>query len=105
MRPKYCPQVSLPTQFNGQKQAPVGALSGALAKLQANRPLRELREIAKGITKQLPDNVQEATAKIDECVYTARSPSPSTLLVRGSSGVCVAQQSRCFPQFCPAPYQ
>ena len=54
-------------QFNGQKQAPVGALSGALAKLQANRPLRELREIAKGITKQLPENVQEATAKIDEC--------------------------------------
>ena len=60
--------MSLPTQFNGQKQAPVGALSGALAKLQANRPLRELREIAKGITKQLPENVQEATAKIDECV-------------------------------------
>ena len=46
----------------------MGALSGALAKLQANRPLRELREIAKGITKQLPENVQEATAKIDECV-------------------------------------
>ncbi len=45
----------------------MGALSGALAKLQANRPLRELREIAKGITKQLPENVQEATAKIDEC--------------------------------------
>ena len=63
--------MSLPTQFNGQKQAPVGALSGALAKLQANRPLRELREIAKGITKQLPENVQEATAKIDEC---ARRP-------------------------------
>ena len=60
-------QVSLPTQFNDQKQAPVGALSGALAKLQANRPLRELREIAKGITKQLPEGVQEATAKIDEC--------------------------------------
>ncbi len=33
---------------------------------QANRPLRELREIAKGVTKQLPDVVQRATAKIDE---------------------------------------
>jgi len=55
-------QVSLPTQYNGQKQDPVGALSGALARLQANRGLRELREIAKGITKQLPEGFQEAGA-------------------------------------------
>ena len=34
--------------------------------LQANRQLRELREIAKGVTKQLPSVVQNATAKIDE---------------------------------------
>ncbi len=54
-----CRQVSLPTQYNGQKQDPVGALSGALARLQANRGLRELREIAKGITKQLPEGFQE----------------------------------------------
>ena len=51
-------QVSLPTQYNGQNQAPVGALSGALGRLQANRPLRELREIAKGVTKQLPEPFQ-----------------------------------------------
>ena len=51
--------MSLPTQYNGQKQDPVGALSGALARLQANRGLRELREIAKGITKQLPEGFQE----------------------------------------------
>ena len=51
-------QVSLPTQYNGKKQDPVGALSGALARLQANRPLRELREIAKGVTKQLPEPIQ-----------------------------------------------
>lgn len=36
----------------------MGALSGALARLQANRPLRELREIAKGVTKQLPEPIQ-----------------------------------------------
>lgn len=51
-------QVSLPTQYNDQQQAPVGALSGALGRIQANRPLRELREIAKGVTKQLPEAFQ-----------------------------------------------
>ncbi len=50
--------MSLPTQYNGKNQDPVGALSGALARLQANRPLRELREIAKGVTKQLPEPIQ-----------------------------------------------
>ena len=34
--------------------------------LQANRQLRELREIAKGVTKQLPGVIRNATAKIDE---------------------------------------
>ena len=76
--------MSLPTQFNGQKQAPVGALSGALAKLQANRPLRELREIAKGITKQLPENVQEATAKIDECAHRPPAQTVSRSANRAS---------------------
>lgn len=100
-------QVSLPTQYNGQNQDPVGALSGALARLQANRcvvlctlwhfggqqcrkhmqhvaqhhdrPLRELREIAKGVTKQLPEPIQEATAKIDEYARGMISGSGSTL--------------------------
>lgn len=40
-------QVSLPTQYNGKNQDPVGALSSALARLQASKPLRELREVAK----------------------------------------------------------
>lgn len=40
----------------------MGALSGALARLQANRGLRELREIAKGITKQLPEGFQEVSS-------------------------------------------
>lgn len=72
-------QVSLPTQYNGKNQDPVGALSSALARLQANRPLRELREIAKGITKQLPTPVQVATAKIDEYARGMISGSGSTL--------------------------
>lgn len=72
-------QVSLPTQYNGRNQDPVGALSSALARLQANRPLRELREIAKGVTKQLPEPIQEATVKIDEYARGMISGSGSTL--------------------------
>ncbi|KAK9812914.1 hypothetical protein WJX72_005743 [[Myrmecia] bisecta] len=72
-------QVSLPTQYNGANQPPVGALSGALARLQANRPLRELREVAKGLTKQLPESIQEATAKIDEYARGMISGEHSTL--------------------------
>ena len=63
--------MSLPTQYNGKNQSPVGALSGTLARLQANRPLRELREIAKGVTKQLPDAIQ------------ARAPRKHTCLLAG----------------------
>ncbi|CAD7699521.1 unnamed protein product [Ostreobium quekettii] len=72
-------QVSLPTQYNGKSQDPVGALSSALARLQANKPLRELREIAKGVTKQLPNPIQEATSKIDEYARGMISGSGSTL--------------------------
>lgn len=72
-------QVSLPTQYNGKNQEPVGALSGTLAKLQSNRQLRELRELAKGMTKQLPAVLQEATAKIDEYARGMISGSGSTL--------------------------
>lgn len=72
-------QVSLPTQYNNRNQDPVGALSSALARLQANRPLRELREVAKGITKQLPQPIQVATSKIDEYARGMISGSGSTL--------------------------
>lgn len=72
-------QVSLPTQYNGQSQPPVGALSSTFARLQASRPLRELREIAKGVTKQMPMEVQDATAKIDEYARGMISGSGSTL--------------------------
>lgn len=46
---------------------------------QANRQLRELREIAKGVTKQLPDVIQNATAKIDEYARGMISGTGSTL--------------------------
>nr|QBP34359.1 plastid 1-deoxy-D-xylulose 5-phosphate synthase [Ulva prolifera] len=72
-------QVSLPTQYNGKNQDPVGALSSALSRLQANRPLRELREVAKGITKQLPEPVQDASAKIDEYARGMIAGKRSTL--------------------------
>ena len=72
-------QVSLPTQYNGKAQDPVGALSGTLARLQANRPLRELREIAKGVTKQLPEPIQ------------ARPLCPHWLTARACRPVCVTQ--------------
>jgi len=72
-------QVSLPTQYNGGNQRPVGALSSALSRLQSNKQLRELREVAKGITKQMPPPVQEATAKIDEYARGMIQGSAGTL--------------------------
>mmetsp|Transcript_31271 Transcript_31271/g.93335 ORF Transcript_31271/g.93335 Transcript_31271/m.93335 type:complete len:724 (-) Transcript_31271:257-2428(-) len=72
-------QVSLPTQYNEKNQAPVGALSGALSRLQASKPLRELREVAKGVTKQLPSEMQTMTAKIDEYARGMISGSQSSL--------------------------
>ena len=71
--------MSLPTQYNGLNQSPVGALSNALGRLQASRPLRELRETVKGVTKQLPEAIQEATSKIDEYARGMISGSGSTL--------------------------
>ena len=71
--------MSLPTQYNDQNQLPVGALANALGRLQASRPLRELRETVKGVTKQLPEAFQEATSKIDEYARGMISGSGSTL--------------------------
>lgn len=72
-------QVSLPTQYNSLNQDPVGALSSTFARLQSSRPLRELRESAKAITKQMPAPVQEVTAKVDEYARGMISGSGSTL--------------------------
>nr|ACG27905.1 1-deoxy-D-xylulose-5-phosphate synthase [Zea mays] len=59
-------QVSLPTATLDGPVPPVGALSSALSKLQSSRPLRELREVAKGVTKQIGGSVHELAAKVDE---------------------------------------
>lgn len=72
-------QVSLPTQYNGLNQLPVGALSSALSRLQANKWLREGREVAKWVTKQLPQPVGEVTAKVDEYARGMISGQRSTL--------------------------
>ena len=72
-------QVSLPTQYNSLNQDPVGALSSTFARLQSSKPLRELRESAKAITKQMPTPVQEVTAKVDEYARGMISGSGATL--------------------------
>ncbi|CAK9149084.1 unnamed protein product [Ilex paraguariensis] len=59
-------QVSLPTATLDGPVPPVGALSSALSRLQSNRPLRELREVAKGVTKQIGGPMHELAAKVDE---------------------------------------
>lgn len=82
-------QVSLPTQYNSLNQDPVGALSSTFARLQSSKPLRELRESAKAITKQMPVPVQEVTAKVDEYARGMISGSGSTLFEElGCVGTC-----------------
>ncbi|XP_052155567.1 1-deoxy-D-xylulose-5-phosphate synthase 1, chloroplastic [Oryza glaberrima] len=72
-------QVSLPTATLDGPAPPVGALSSALSKLQSSRPLRELREVAKGVTKQIGGSVHELAAKVDEYARGMISGSGSTL--------------------------
>ena len=75
----YLRRFHLPTQYNSLNQDPVGALSSTFARLQSSKPLRELRESAKAITKQMPVPVQEVTAKVDEYARGMISGSGSTL--------------------------
>ncbi|KAG8370097.1 hypothetical protein BUALT_Bualt14G0082100 [Buddleja alternifolia] len=72
-------QVSLPTANLDGPLPPVGALSSALSRLQSNRPLRELREVAKGVTKQIGGPMHELAAKVDEYARGMISGSGSTL--------------------------
>ncbi|KAL8515499.1 hypothetical protein ACS0TY_014256 [Phlomoides rotata] len=72
-------QVSLPTANLDGPIAPVGALSSALSRLQSNRPLRELREVAKGVTKQIGGPMHEIAAKVDEYARGMISGSGSSL--------------------------
>ncbi|OWM74158.1 hypothetical protein CDL15_Pgr008469 [Punica granatum] len=72
-------QVSLPTATLDGPIPPVGALSSALSRLQSNRPLRELREVAKGVTKQIGGSMHKLAAKVDEYARGMISGSGSTL--------------------------
>ncbi|KAI3690547.1 hypothetical protein L2E82_48629 [Cichorium intybus] len=72
-------QVSLPTANLDGPIPPVGALSSALSRLQSNRPLRELREVAKEVTKQIGGPMHELAAKVDEYARGMISGSGSTL--------------------------
>ncbi|XP_010524522.1 PREDICTED: 1-deoxy-D-xylulose-5-phosphate synthase, chloroplastic-like [Tarenaya hassleriana] len=72
-------QVSLPTATLDGPAPPVGALSSALSRLQSNRPLRELREVAKGVTKQLGRPMHQLAAKVDEYARGMISGSGATL--------------------------
>ncbi|KAE9602141.1 putative 1-deoxy-D-xylulose-5-phosphate synthase [Lupinus albus] len=72
-------QVSLPTANLDGPIPPVGALSSALSRLQSNRPLRELREVAKGLTKQIGGSMHELAAKVDEYARGMISGTGSTL--------------------------
>ncbi|GKU85580.1 hypothetical protein SLEP1_g235 [Rubroshorea leprosula] len=72
-------QVSLPTATLDGPTPPVGALSSALSRLQSNRPLRELREVAKGVTKRIGGPMHELAAKVDEYARGMISGSGSTL--------------------------
>ncbi|PSS26795.1 1-deoxy-D-xylulose-5-phosphate synthase [Actinidia chinensis var. chinensis] len=72
-------QVSLPTATLDGPATPVGALSSALAKIQASPKFRKLREAAKSITKQIGPQAHEVAAKVDEYARGMISASGSTL--------------------------
>ncbi|KAH7293972.1 hypothetical protein KP509_28G050500 [Ceratopteris richardii] len=72
-------QVSLPTATLDGPAPPVGALSSALSRLQSSKPLRELREVAKGVSKQIGGPVHSLAAKVDEYARGMIGGSGSTL--------------------------
>ncbi|KAF5749438.1 1-deoxy-D-xylulose-5-phosphate synthase 2 chloroplastic [Tripterygium wilfordii] len=61
-------QVSLPTATVDGPAPPVGALSRALTRLQSGKKFRQLREVAKGITKQIGGTTHQFAAKFDSCM-------------------------------------
>ncbi|CAN7011638.1 unnamed protein product [Brassica rapa subsp. trilocularis] len=72
-------QVSLPTANLDGPTPPVGALSRALSKLQSKRPLRELREAAKGMTKKIGGSMHRLASKVDEYARGMISGAGSTI--------------------------
>ncbi|KAL2905885.1 putative 1-deoxy-D-xylulose-5-phosphate synthase 2 chloroplastic [Bienertia sinuspersici] len=72
-------QVSLPTATLDGPATPVGALSQALAKLQACPDFRKLRETAKHVTKHIGKRTHMVAAKFDEYARGMISGTGSTL--------------------------
>ncbi|KAF7838070.1 putative 1-deoxy-D-xylulose-5-phosphate synthase 2, chloroplastic [Senna tora] len=75
-------QVSLPTATVDGPAPPVGALSKALTKLQTSRKFQQLREAAKGITKQIGSQAHDFAAKLDTYMRG----------MVGGSGVCLFEE-------------
>ncbi|KAK6159131.1 hypothetical protein DH2020_006445 [Rehmannia glutinosa] len=61
-------QVSLPTATIDGPAPPVGALSNALTRLQTSTKFRQLRQVAKGMTKKMGNQAHEMAAKVDTYV-------------------------------------
>ncbi|KAL4312989.1 hypothetical protein GQ457_01G049690 [Hibiscus cannabinus] len=72
-------QVSLPTATVDGPAPPVGALSKALTKLHSSREFRQLREAAKGITKQIGGQTHEIAAKFESYVRRVAGGSGANL--------------------------
>ncbi|KAJ8767281.1 hypothetical protein K2173_017325 [Erythroxylum novogranatense] len=75
-------QVSLPTATVDGPAPPVGALSKALTKLHSSRKFRQLREAAKGITKQIGGQTYDVASKVDSYVRG----------MSGASGACLFEE-------------
>ncbi|CAL9221761.1 unnamed protein product [Arabidopsis halleri] len=72
-------QVSLPTANLDGPTPPVGALSCALSRLQSNRPLKELREVAKAMRKQIGGLMHQLASNVDDYARGMISGTGSTL--------------------------
>ncbi|KAI3895843.1 hypothetical protein MKW98_025634 [Papaver atlanticum] len=72
-------QVSLPTATLDGPAKPVGALSSTLAKVQASKKFRKLREAAKSITKSIGGQAHGVASKVDEYARGMLSDSKLSL--------------------------
>ena len=72
-------QVSLPTATLDGPVPPVGALSSALSRLQSNRPLRELREVAKVRSSEPKQNITPSSFNLNDFEFNC----PNTIMFQG----------------------
>ncbi|EXB94553.1 putative 1-deoxy-D-xylulose-5-phosphate synthase [Morus notabilis] len=72
-------QVSLPTATVDGPAPPVGALSKALANIHSSTKFRQLREAAKGISKQIGGQTHEITSKVDAYMRAMTASSGASL--------------------------